>query len=529
MSESTTTLSVETEPVTAPVEGVSASRSGPRALEALKWAFSFPAMLGTFLVGAVFYVVRQFFIDPDVWWHIRDGQAILSAGHWPTVDPYSFTVHGQPWIAFEWGGDVLLAWVSRIGGFQGLEMFALVAGSAIILALYAYATMCCRKSKAGFLAVALLFPLTVIQFNLRPQMLGYLFFILALIILERFRQRESGTLWLLPALMLLWVNSHGSWVIGMGTIFACWIGGLFQFKIGGIEGVPWSPKQRRQISLAFLLSLAVLPLNPYGTKLVAFPFQVGAGYPVSHANILEWFPMPFGDTWAKLFLILLLGFIVAQIAMRMTWRLEELGLCLFGMAMACIHIRFLLIFVPFFIPLLARICARGLRPYSRAKDKYVLNAIIMAAVVAAVVRYYPSRARLQEKVADQFPVRAVAYLNEHPVAGPMLNSYGFGGYLVWTGRRVFIDGRSELYEDGGVLADYIKLTKLTPGGLDVLRRYQIKSCLLAREEPLSVVLAALPEWREIYSDRTSALFVRRSVPAEQPSAREGMNTRMSSP
>src|SRR6516164_9867089 len=84
--------------------------------ELLKWAFSFPAMLGAILVGRVFYEARDFFVDPDVWWHIKTGQNILATRHWPTTDPYSSTVAGQPWLAYEWLAEVMLAAVARVGG-----------------------------------------------------------------------------------------------------------------------------------------------------------------------------------------------------------------------------------------------------------------------------------------------------------------------------------------------------------------------------------------------------------------------------
>jgi hypothetical protein len=95
----------------------------------------------------------------------------------------------------------------------------------------------------------------------------------------------------------------------------------------------------------------------------------------------------------------------------------------------------------------------------------------------------------------------------------MFNDYGFGGYLVWSGRKVFIDGRSEVYERGGVLSDYLYIIALKPGALTVLRNYGIQSCLLERDAPLATVLNALPDWRKIYSDHTSVLFIRRQVPA----------------
>jgi hypothetical protein len=496
-------------PLTADAAESGAGERSGNWLKLLKWAVSFPAMLGMLLVGLVFYVSRQLTLDPDVWWHLKDGQAILATHHWPTTDPYSFTVHGLPWIAFEWLGDVLLATAMRLGGLHGLELLLSVVGSAIFLALYALGAIYSGNSKAGFAAAVLLTPLVTAQFNMRPQMLGYLFLILTMFILVRFRQGKTRTLWLLPLLMMVWINTHASWVIGIGVLFVYWIAGLFKFQVGGIEAKKWSPAELRQISFVFLLSLVGLLVNPYGTELLRFPFRIQAGYPVTYANIVEWFPMPFDQLVGKVFLFLILGFLVAQIACRFRWRLEEFALCLLGIATACMHIRFMLLFVPFFTPLLARVLARWVPAYSREKDKYALNGLVMAAAVAAMAFYYPTKAHLEQRIAEQFPVKAVAYLREHAVPGPMFDSYGFGGYLVWSGQRVFIDGRSELYEDGAVLQDYIQLSLLKPGGLDVLRRYQVQSCLLEPGAPLATVLAALPEWQGVYSDNTSVLFVRR--------------------
>src|SRR5258705_9976268 len=77
------------------------------SMSLLKRLFSFPAMLGTMLVGAGFFAGRRFVVDPDVWWHVKNGQNILDTHRWPTTDPYSFTVAGTPWLSYEWLGDVL--------------------------------------------------------------------------------------------------------------------------------------------------------------------------------------------------------------------------------------------------------------------------------------------------------------------------------------------------------------------------------------------------------------------------------------
>ena len=73
-------------------------------------------MLAGLLVGGTFAVGRRFVVDPDLWWHIKVGDAILTTHHWPVADPFSFTVSGQPWLAYEWLGDIALAAAWRLGG-----------------------------------------------------------------------------------------------------------------------------------------------------------------------------------------------------------------------------------------------------------------------------------------------------------------------------------------------------------------------------------------------------------------------------
>jgi hypothetical protein len=487
--------------------------SAAESFSLLKRIVSFPAMLGTLLVGAVFVIGRGFFVDPDLWWHIKTGQNILATHHWPTTDPYSFTVAGNPWMAYEWLGEVLLGGVARLGGLRGLDALLIVLGSAILIALYAYATLRSGNSKAGFVTAAALYVLVTASLSLRPQMLGYLFIILTLIALERFRQNKPRALWFLPILFLVWINTHGSFIVGLGIIFVYWAAGLKAFRLGGIEARRWTPAERLRLAFVFLLCLAVLPVTPYGTRLAVYPFDMAFSQPVNVASILEWQPMPFNILGGKIFLVFLLAYFGLQVAFAFAWRFEELMLFLGGTALACLHLRFLLLFVPFFAPILAMILVRWLPRYERDKDKYFLNALLMVGMIAAMVHYFPSKSDLQERVANQFPVRAVEYLRQHSVPGPMFNTYGFGGYLVWSGRKVFIDGRGDLYEHGGVLSDYMHITLAKPGALAVLEGYHVGSCLLQRDEPLSTILSASPNWKKIYSDNISALFVRTAAVA----------------
>ena len=161
----------------------------------------------------------------------------------------------------------------------------------------------------------------------------------------------------------------------MGIIFVYWICGLVEFRTGGLEARRWNPDERRRISFAFLLCLMALPITPYGTRIAVSPFEFAFSLPLNMKYIKEWQSMPFSIPDGKIFLALVLGLFLAQVILRLTWRLEELALFLFGTMMACLHVRFLLLFVPFFAPLPS---PRHSGPmdagYERDKDKFALNA-----------------------------------------------------------------------------------------------------------------------------------------------------------
>jgi hypothetical protein len=381
----------------------------------------------------------------------------------------------------------------------------------VVLSLYVLASSRSENSKAGFAATAVMAIFAVMSFSLRPQVLGYLFLVLTVIALDRFRQGKHLMVWLLPVLMLFWVNTHGSWIVGLGTIFVYWMAGYFDFRVGNLEARRWTQTERCQLGGVFLLSTVALAVTPYGTRLAASPFEFAFSLPLNIENIEEWQAMPFHDPVGKAFLALLLFVIVALITLDIRWRLEEMFLFLVGTAMACIHIRFVLVFVPFATPVLARIFARWIPVYEARKDKPALNAAFILLVLSVIVRFFPTTSELNSRISAAFPVDAVHYLAENNIPEPMFNNYNFGGYLVWTRgpeHKVFIDGRGDVYERGGVFGDYSHIKDLMPGALSVLEGYGVQSCLIKRDEPLAALLAASPEWKRIYIDGLSAIFVR---------------------
>jgi len=479
---------------------------------AIRRAFSFPALLGVLLFSGSFSLAKDMLFDPDMWWHMAVGQRILATHAVPWTETYSSTVAGAPWIAYEWLGEIAIGAVASMAGLRSAAALLVVLSGILVLLLYRYAAVKCGDSKAAFAACAVLVPVLGAFFTLRPQLFGAIFLVLTLLILERFRQGRSRALWFLPPLFLLWVNTHGSFVFGFLVLGIAWLSGQFQFSSGGIFSERWSERQSIQLLLAILASALVLPITPYGTRLAAYPLTLAFSQPVNVTSINEWSPLGTGNFVAKYLIVLLIAFFCAVLAERPRFRLHDVLLAMFGAIAACLHVRFLLLFVIFLAPLFAELFARWIPRYRAGIDRPAFNAILIAIIAMGIVFLFPSRRTLDKQSESEYPRSAVQYLADHPVRRTLFNDYGWGGYLIWAApqsSRVFIDGRADVYEYGGVLADYMSIIRLEPNTMQLLKKYDVQACLVPRNAALGTALSVASGWERVYADPLAAVYVKK--------------------
>ena len=262
--------------------------------------------------------------------------------------------------------------------------------------------------------------------------------------------------------------------------------------------------------------MLVLPLTPYGTRVAAYPLTMALGQPVNVNNIQEWQPVGTEMVLGKFFLVVILLFFLVSLLQQPRFRATEVALALFGVYAACVHLRFILLFVILIAPLWALMLSRWLPAYRREIDHPWINAGLMAAIACGMIFFFPSRRDLDERVASDYPQSAVQYLLKHPVQGRVLNEYGWGGYLIWSGaprNAIFIDGRADIYEFEGVLSDYLSIVRLESNAFQLLKKYDVQACLIPRDGPLNTALSAIPGWERVYQDRVAALYVRKTATA----------------
>jgi hypothetical protein len=212
------------------------------------------------------------------------------------------------------------------------------------------------------------------------------------------------------------------------------------------------------------------------------------------------------------FLLIVLAWMAAQVMSPIGYRVEILVPLLLLTYESFVHFRFLLIFVPMFAPIVATYLAWFLPAYDASKERYGMNAVFIAGIVLAGIALLPSNKKLQETLGRAYPVGAVEYLRAHPAPSGMFNDDHWGGFLIWSlggQHKVFIDGRLDIYEYAGVLADYVKIARADQSTFALFQKYGVKACLLPREGPLVTKLAGSPDWEKAYEDQRSVIFLRR--------------------
>ena len=476
--------------------------------------FGFPVLLTVLFALGVFLAVPKKVADPDIGWHLRNAQIQLQTHAFLHRDVYSFTTAGKPWMDHEWLSEIpfYLAW--RAFGPRGIFLVTLVAIETILLGILALAYLESGSIKAAFVVCFAALFLAGVSFGPRTLLFGWLFLVLELGLLAEFR-RGRDFLWALPFVFLLWINAHGSWIIGLVVLAVVSISGCVQGSWGSIEATRWTRPQTRKLAWVSLLSTLALFINPYGWRLVLYPFDLAFHQKLNIASVDEWRSLDFHSPRGKIVLSIMAAAILLQLVRRRKWQLHEVLFLLIGTYAALTYSRFLFLAAILIVPLLAKDLASAM-PYHADRDKPWLNAAIMLGVVATVFVLFPTNRQLNDRDSTIYPdAAAQKYLQNFHPRGPVFNNYLWGGYLIWNVRQVpvFIDSRVDVFERNGVLADYLHAIRIEDS-LQILDKYSIQYVLFENHRPLTYLLQHTPGWKVDYEDKTAILFERTSPLAQ---------------
>lgn len=462
------------------------------------------------LVVLAVLTIHSRFDDPDLWWHLKTGEIIWTTHSIPHADPFSFTANGQSWIAQEWLSELAIYGLWKLGAYTGLMLGLSILTALLFIVAYVLCSKYSANSKIGFGGALAVWLFSTIGLALRPHMIGYLLLALELLIIHFSRARRQWLFMLVP-LFGVWVNCHASFFFGLmvlAVVLLCAF--LPEIRCGLLVSTPWASERRNALLICAAFSVTALFVNPIGSRLVLYPLDVFFRQPLNLAGISEWRPPAPDDPrfWA---LLLVAGATLLIPLLRFTaLKLEEFLLVSIGFALAICHQRMLFVFGLLAAPVLCRLTADLWDRYQPDRDRVWLNACLMAIAAVLVVFAFPNTRQLKELVRKSSPVQAVDFLRRSGVPGNLLNEYVYGGYLIWAApeRKVFIDGRADVYEKAGVLGEYENWISLRSDPKLLLAKYRIGVCLLSPAAPMTRVMSLLPGWKRVYSDDVAVLFVK---------------------
>jgi hypothetical protein len=476
------------------------------------------------LALGLFTMAARAATDPDLWWHLRTGQLIVQNHKVFHADPYSYTRFGQPWVDHEWLSQVLIFGLYRLAGWGGL----IVGFGAVIAAAFFVVLLRCpgRPYVAGVITLLGAFA-SVPSWGVRPQMLTLLLATLLLLILERSYQHPS-LLWWTPPLMLLWVNLHAGYAVGLALMALFLVGDAldvtFGFAMFDSKDGRRASTRFRALALAIVACAAVVPLNPYGAAMYSYPLETLRSRAMQ-SYIGEWRSPNFHQhRYLPALAMILSSLVLPAISPRRLRPREVLLLSVMTFA-ALRSVRHIPIYTLIAVPILSALLMAWLQESGveqRFQSKHstmtlrktLLNAILLAAfLIFSVARVRFVTHRQPEAEAKEFPAAAVSFIAAHQPPAPILAHYNWGGYFIWKlypQYRVYIDGRADLY--GDAFMDNLAAAYYLKGEAwrTLLSTWGIRTVVLPPDAPVVTALRTLTDWQEMYADSQAVVFVKKT-------------------
>jgi len=477
----------------------------------------------------------------DFWWHLKAGEIIVSSRSIPKTDLFSFTAAGHQFILQNWLVEVIYYTTYRVGGLALLVALNAMLLLAALLPTYHLCRQATDRLKLGVVS-ALLPAILLLYFgSVRSQVFSFALFSAFYWVLSQYHRRKRNLLWTLPLMMILWVNLHGAFVLGLGLIIlflSCEAGRRF---IYGDRPDTLSHRELGGLGLTLILTVLTTLVNPETYRIYAYIRDVATN-PASRALVLEWQPPRINEPEGVVlfygpFFITLLVLLGAAVKPRLVDLALVLTFSILGLSAVRNGVWFALIAAPVLARYLPTVdfsavtnTLKQLRfgrafinrppsgPRASAPVRYALNRQIAALMLTLIVLVSPwiyprlgnpaFGSTLWEKST---PVGAMDYIQEQKLEGHIFHPQVYGDYLIWRlwpDQRSFVDGRVHLF-DTSVIRDY-RLAFLDSHWGERLARYDIRYLLLSKEEEenhtMSDSARASADWRVVYEDDNSILF-----------------------
>jgi len=478
--------------------------------------------------------------DATIGWHIRNGQQMLLTHAITRTDPFSSTMSGHVWYAWEWLYDLLIAVIHQVFGLNGVVFY-----SAAIIAVTFVLTLHLALRDHGNLPVTLFLLIlslgaSAVHFLARPHVVSWLFTVIWFELLDSAERHpgESRNLFWLPILMVLWVNVHGGFPTGFLLLAIYLLAGVGHYFTG--RGPRDETRQRlKRLGVYSVLSLAASFMNPYSYHLHVHIWRyLSDRFLMDH--ISEFLSPDFHGAAQQCFAVLLIISIAVLAGASRRPSAARLMVIVFAAYSGLYATRSLptsaLLITLVIAPLLSKTISEAavnaslsswLRSLFSRLDSFgarmgKLEAefrghlwLILVFVAGLWACMHHGRLGSEQFINayfddKRFPVEATEVVARREIHEPVFSLDYWGGYLIYRlypQTKVVVDDRHDLY-GAQFFQDYLKIVLVRPGWEKVLDEKQVNWVLVPSESSLANIMRLTPEWTLTHEDGTAVLFHR---------------------
>lgn len=496
-----------------------------------KWALFAIALAYAFVAGL------RTVADFDVGWIVAMGRFLVDHHQVPRSEFLSYTAYGVPWIYPSFGGALLyLAYAA--GGFAALSWINATASVAVV-------ALAIGKPRLLTCALAIFaVPSIVLRTAPRAELFTTLFFAAFLAVMRTYRREGKSCLWLLPLMMVVWVNAHPGFAAGIVVLGVYAALELLEAGASRTQAIARLKDAAPWIALTILATL----INPWGYKVyqgLAAQKNVIAQQSVSvgewtgvHLTLASFASaLQLRDPNSSYWWLLVLACLIALVALYR--RQFGNAVLLVGAAYLSVdHLRFQALFAIALIFIAGDVFAAPFPASVKMRPLTMLRVALVLAVAAVALlhiadtisnRCYMASGELSYFGAGLswwYPQRAAQFIESNKLPAELFHDYNSGGYItlrLGPGYRDFADGRAIPFS-GEVLAEQAALVHTPPDSPMWVReaeRRGINTIMvsLARFGGLESVplqeYCQSSQWQPVYLDDVSIVLIR-NRPENQP-------------
>ena len=507
-------------------------------------SFLLPSATDLVFLGLLFslscgVIAPRLLSDAGIGWHIRNGQLMLQAHAITRTDPFSSTMSGQVWYAWEWLYDLVIAVIYQAMGLNGVVFVTALAIAATFALTLRFAVARGGNLPVTVFLLALAIAASAIHLFARPHIFSWLFVVIWFHLLDSWETdevaRNSRLLWL-PALMLVWVNLHGGFITGFILLGIYMVSESVRYATGREPN-----RLRRLKSLVGITvtGVAATFVNPYGYSLHIHIYQYLTNQFLMN-HIQEFRSPDFHGAAQQCFLALLFIAFLTLATRRGRLRTSQLLLIIFAAASGLYSARSLPISSILLVLTVAPVLSQTLAALNANRQLARWLAAFLAQCNSFAARMAGMESSMRGHVwpaigialglwiclhngnlagrqvmnvhfpEKRFPVQAVDFLIHSDTRQPVFCPDYWGGYLIfrlYPQTKVVVDDRHDLYGEQ-FFRQYLKTVQAEPEWEELLDQKHVTVVLAPDGSALANVLRESSNWTVLFRGPRGIIFRR---------------------